>query len=93
MSEREKFEQWFIANCEASYMPNDLIKIIEASWQACSAEKDKEIALRDLEIVKLRAALKFYSDCNHFNNRSDGKEEITDYGEVADEALTKLRGG
>lgn len=37
--------------------------------------------------ARMREALEFYSDCNHFDNNSNGSVTIVDHGEVADEAL------
>ena len=61
----------------------DLIRI--------NMERTTENAQLQLENQKLREALEFYSDCNHFDNNSNGSVTIVDHGGVADKALGETK--
>ncbi len=83
-----ELEAKLIKQIEYSTMCNQEAVNME-HWYITMLDRNEELQAK---LAIATVALVFYSDCKHFNNRSDGKEEIVDFGEVADEALIKIKG-
>lgn len=98
-SQREvKFRKWYDKFKDDNQVTFGLASEFNECWQAAQADQAEYIALLELNNKfkddanqKLRDALEFYSDCNHFDNNSNGSVTIVDHGGVADKALGETK--